>query len=361
MNAMMPQPGPHVRNPGRVPSLMVTVILALLPAALFGIWQFGWPALNLILLCLASALLFESICLYFTRQPQGLFLGDGSAALTGLLVAFTLPPWAPWWIAVSGTGFAIVVGKHIFGGIGQNIFNPAMLARVALLVSFPLEMTRWVNPMPLGSSQAPNFMDGLAITFGTGPTNWDALSGASVLDQVKTGLSQGITPDQTLDSLDNFWAWLAGMSPGSLGETSALLIALGGLWLIYRSIITWHAPVAMLGTVALLAGLFNSLNPDHYLGIMEHLLSGGLMLGAFFIITDPVTSPSTIRGQLLFGFGCGLLTFVIRTWGAFPEGVAFAVLIMNAVTPLIDYYVRPRLYGYTRSGKPQEIPKDWRP
>ncbi len=146
MSAMTPTPGPHVRNPGRVPSLMVAVVFALIPATLFGIWQFGWPAFNLVLLCVVSALLFESISLYLSHRPQGLFLGDGSAALTGLLVAFTLPPWAPWWIAVCGTGFAIIVGKHIFGGIGQNIFNPAVLARVILMFLFPaiFIMPEWI-------------------------------------------------------------------------------------------------------------------------------------------------------------------------------------------------------------------------
>ncbi len=357
MKGLMPQPGPHVRNPGRVPSLMMAVVFALVPATLFGIWQFGWPALNLVLICLVSALIFESLCLSIRHQPQGLFLGDGSALLTGLLVALTLPPWAPWWVALSGCGFAVIVGKHIFGGIGQNIFNPAMLARVALLVSFPVEMTRWIKPTPMFSADAPGFMEGLAITFGFSSQSWDALSGASVLDQVKTGLSLGKTAPEILEQSGSVWSWAVGMAPGSLGETSALLILLGGVWLIYRSIISWHAPVAMLATVAILAGASHFIDPEHYIGVAEHLLSGGLMLGAFFIITDPVTSPSTIRGQLLFGFGCGFITFVIRTWGLFPEGVAFAVLVMNSIVPLIDYYVRPRLYGYTRAGKPQEVLK----
>lgn len=355
MNGLMPQPGPHVRNPGRVPSLMMAVVIALIPATLFGIWQFGWPAFNLVVLCVISAIVFESLCLSIRHQPQGLFLGDGSAALTGLLVAMTLPPWAPWWIALCGSGFAIIVGKHIFGGLGQNIFNPAMLARVALLISFPVEMTRWFNPTPLFSSDAPGFMEGLAITFGYSAQNWDALTGASILDQVKTGLSLGQTVPEIVQSSHSLWNGLVGLSSGSLGETSSILIMLGGLWLIHRSIINWHAPVAMIATVGVMAGVFNLVEPERYIGISEHLFSGGLMLGAFFIITDPVTSPSTIRGELLFGFGCGLITFVIRTWGLFPEGVAFAVLIMNSITPLIDYYVRPRLYGYTRSGKPQNI------
>jgi electron transport complex protein RnfD len=334
---------------------MMAVIIALIPATLFGVWQFGWPAFNLVILCVVSAIVFESLCLSIRHQPQGLFLGDGSAALTGLLVAMTLPPWAPWWIALCGSGFAIIVGKHIFGGIGQNIFNPAMLARVALLISFPVEMTRWLNPTPLFSSDAPGFMEGLAITFGYSAQNWDALTGASILDQVKTGLSLGQTVPEIVQNSHSLWNGFAGLSSGSLGETSSILIMLGGLWLIYRSIISWHAPIAMIATVGVMAGLFNLIEPERYIGISEHLFSGGLMLGAFFIITDPVTSPSTIRGELLFGFGCGLITFVIRTWGLFPEGVAFAVLIMNSITPLIDYYVRPRLYGYTRSGKPQNI------
>jgi len=258
---------------------------------------------------------------------------------------------------VFGSGFAIVVGKHVFGGIGQNIFNPAMLARVALLISFPVEMTQWVTPLPIYSIDAPGFNESLAITLNNPSQSWDAITGASILDHVKTGLSMDRTIPEIISDGDYLWRSMTGMEAGSLGETSALLILLGGLWLMVRNIIRWHAPVAMIATVGIMAAISNFLAPESYMGIWQHLLSGGLMLAAFFIITDPVTSPSSPGGLLLYGFGCGFITFIIRTWGMFPEGVAFAVLIMNSMTPLIDYYVRPRRYGYNRAGAPLEVKK----
>lgn len=356
MKINTPQAAPHVRNPGRVPSLMGTVFIALIPATLFAIYNFGWPTLNLIVLCLLSALVFEALCLHCAGKPVRTFLQDGSGILTALLLALSLPPWAPWWIAVSGSGFAVIVGKHVFGGIGQNPFNPAMLARVVLLLSFPIEMTAWVAPSPLFSAEAAGFMEGIQITFMAGHNAFDGLTSATLLGQIKTELSQGLPLVETLHDnyrlLDNS----LGTTAGSMGETSALLIALGGLYLLYHRIISWHLPVSLLVSLTLLSGGFYLLDPQTYADPLFHLSSGGLMLGAFFIITDPVTSPCTTRGQLLFGVGCALLIFIIRTWGGYPEGVAFAVLLMNALTPLIDHYVRPRRYGRTPGGKPIPSP-----
>jgi electron transport complex protein RnfD len=321
----------------------------------WGIYQFGWPAFNILVLCIASALAAEAICLRIARKPVFLFLKDGSAVLTAWLLAMTLPPWTPWWIAVFGGMFAIIVGKQIFGEVGQNVFNPAMLARVALLVSFPVEMTFWVEPLPLFSQGAPNFMESLAITF-MGVPSMDAVSSASVIGHVKTGFTQGHSVAESLSSIEfDIVAHGVGTVAGSMGETSALLIALGGLALIMLRIITWHIPVAMLGTVALLAAASHSIAPQQYPDALFHLFSGGVMLGAFFIATDLVTSPSTRTGQVIFGAGCGALVFIIRSWGAFPEGVGFAVLLMNAATPLIDHYVRPRIYGRNRKGEPLAI------
>ncbi len=239
--------------------------------------------------------------------------------------------------------FAVIIGKQVFGGLGQNVFNPAMAARVMLLISFPLEMTTWVAP-----SQAPGLLESLRITFFSQPI--DGMASASLLGHVKTEFTRGIGLDQALTGyyapMDMLW----GSRAGSLGETAAVLLLIGGLFLIARRIITWHAPFAMLLGVAVPALLFNIIDANHYAGPMVHLLSGGLMLGAFFIITDPVTSPNTALGQFIFGLSCGLLTWIIRTWGGYPEGVAFAVLLMNAATPIIDQYVKPRIYGRDRKG-----------
>ena len=335
---------PHAHAGNSVQRIMATVMLALLPATLFGFWLYGWPAVYLWAVSLLAAVVGEAAMLRFQRRAVKPAILDGSGVLTAWLLALSLPPWAPWWIAVAGSVFAVIIGKQVFGGLGQNVFNPAMAARVMLLISFPLEMTTWVPPM----SALPGMFDSLAVTFGG--AQLDAVSSASLLGHVKTEFSRGLGLEQALAGHYAPLAALWGQRSGSLGETSALLILAGGVFLIARRIITWHAPVAMLAGVALPALLMNLVDPGHYAGPVYHLLSGGVMLGAFFIATDPVTSPNTAAGQLLFGLGCGLLTYVIRTWGAYPEGVAFAVMLMNAATPVIDRYVKPRIYGRTRKG-----------
>jgi len=353
MNGIKLVSGPHTHAPVSVPQVMRDVMLALLPATLFGIYLFGWPAFNLWLISLVSALAAEAGCLYLFKKPIKPFLNDGSALLTGWLIALTLPPWAPWWIAVLGVFFAVVIGKQLFGGIGQNVFNPAMLARVMLLVAFPLEMTTWISPQPLFSSQAPGFLDSLAITFGGHIPMLDGVTSATPLGHLKTELTLHHTVSEIIVEHD-LWHSLFGWTSGSLGETSAILLLLGGLFLLYRRVITWQTPVAMLLTSLLLGMLFSWINPDRYVDGFYHVLNGGAMLVAFFIATDPVTIPATASGRLLFGFGVGVIEYVIRTWGTFPEGVGFAILLMNALTPLIDHYVRPRIYGRTRRGKPLE-------
>jgi electron transport complex protein RnfD len=343
--------GPFTHEPVNITRTMGLVMLALLPATAFGIYQYGWPALFLWLITIVTSLVAEAFCLRLAGKPVRPFLMDGSALLTGWLLAMTLPPWAPWWIGVVGGLFAIVVAKQIFGGIGQNLFNPAMAARVALLISFPLEMTTWVAPKPLFSAGAPDFFHALGITFGTA-FQIDTMSSASILGHVKTELSRAISvPDALQNSYDPL-ALLVGTVPGSLGETSALLILGGGIFLLGMRIISWHIPAAMIGSLALLATVFHWIDPLRYPDALFHLLSGATMLGAFFIATDLVTSPVTKRGQLLFGAGCGVLMFVIREWAGFPEGVAFAVMLMNGLTPLIDHYLKPRIYGRTRKGEP---------
>lgn len=351
----LPPSGAHVKDRSHVAGIMRQVMLAVAPATAFGIFLFGWPALFLFAVTIASAMLFEALCLSLKSAPVKPAIADGSALLTGWLLAMTLPPWAPWWLGALGAGIAIVIGKQVYGGLGQNLFNPAMLARVAILISFPVEMTTWANVAPLFSGNAPGFVDSLRITF-SGFSNIDAVTGATTLGFVKTEFTQnrvlpGILQDYSgvLDCI--------GWTRGSLGETSALLLAGGGAWLIYQRIISWHIPLALLATVGGLSALMHGIDGAHYLSPWIHLNSGALMCTAFFIATDYVTSPNTPTGKLLFGAGCGLLIFVIRTWGAYPEGAGFAVLLMNAATPLIDHYIRPRIYGRYRNGKPIDIPK----
>lgn len=347
---------PHAHATVSISKIMLTVMLALTPATLFGFWLYGWPAINLWAISLLSAIVGEAFVLRLQNRAIRPALLDGSGVLTAWLLAISLPPFAPWWIAILGSLFAVIIGKQIFGGLGQNVFNPAMAARVMLLISFPLEMTAWVTPAPLGSASAPGLLESLRVTFLSQPL--DGMASASLLGHVKTEFTRGIGLDQALIGYFTPMDALIGSRAGSLGETAALLLLAGGLFLIARRIITWHAPVAMLLGVALPALLFNALDANHYADPLVHLLSGGLMLAAFFIITDPVTSPNTALGQFIFGLGCGLLTWIIRTWGGYPEGVAFAVLLMNAATPLIDQYIKPRIYGRDRKGTPLPVGKE---
>ncbi|TGD75065.1 RnfABCDGE type electron transport complex subunit D [Mangrovimicrobium sediminis] len=338
---------PHSHAGSSVDRIMLQVCLALVPATVFGLYLFGWPALLLWVITCASAVATEALCLLLQDKPLSR-LRDSSALLTGWLLALTLPPWAPWWIGAGGAAFAIAVGKQLYGGVGQNIFNPAMLARVALLVSFPVHMTTWVQP-DLLSSGAPGPWAALDIVFGGGIP--DGVTGPTILGEMKTAQGAGTVSELAAGSF-NWLDSLTGSTAGSLGETSELLVLLGGLWLLALRIISWHIPVAMLGTTVLLAAIFHRADPAHYASPLLHLTSGGIMLGAFFIATDYVTSPSSKTGQLIFGAGCAAVLFAIRAWGGFPEGVGFAVLFMNAFTPLLDRYCKPRAYGRNLRGRP---------
>ncbi|MBF0219132.1 MAG: RnfABCDGE type electron transport complex subunit D [Gammaproteobacteria bacterium] len=341
---------PYLHAPATIAVMMRWVMLALIPATLLGFYQFGWPAILLFLVTVGSALLAEAVALALAGKPLRLTLQDGSALLCGWLLALTLPPWAPWWIGVLGAFLAIIVAKQVFGGIGQNLFNPAMVARVALLISFPLEMTLFTAPQPLFSATAPDFLQSLGITFAGASV--DAYTGATLLGHLKTELARGVAVSELLPQGVSWWQFGMGAESGSLGETSALLLLLGGLLLLYKRIISWVIPLALLVGVTLPALLAYLLDAERFLSPLTHLLSGGVMLTAFFIATDPVTSPVTRRGQILFAFGCGLLLWIIRTFAGYPEGAAFAVLLMNAFTPLIDHYLKPRIYGRDRHGEP---------
>lgn len=349
--ASTPASSPHAKTADAVPRIMLTVAATLVPATLFAFWLYGWPAIFVWLITVGSAVLGEAVCVRLAGRPVARTVGDGSALLTGWLLALSLPPWAPWWIGAVGGLFSTIVGKQVFGGLGCNLFNPAMVARVFLLVSFPVQMTVWVTPLPITAPTAPGFHDGLLVVL-NGIPKLDAVSSASLLGFAKTELSRGVDLMHALAGTGAPASSLAGARAGSLGETATLLIAAGGFILLARRLITWHISLAMLIGLAVPAAVAHAADPGRYLDPASHLLSGGAVLGAFYIATDYVTSPNTDLGQLIYGLGCGLLTYVIRTWGGYPEGVAFAVLLMNAATPVIDRYVRPRILGRDRRGAP---------
>ncbi len=320
---------PHAHEGLSISTLMFKVNLALLPAALLGALQFGFPAILLMLTCVFSALLCEGMAHKLNPNASGK-VNDGAALLTGLLLAMSLPPHAPLWMGALGSAIAVLFGKQLYGGLGQNLFNPAMLARVVLLISFPVEMTQWIKPSAFYEGQWYKVADGI--------------SGATTLGAIKEGETMAF------DLLHH----LLGASSGSLGETSALLLILGGLWLIQQNVFTWHVPVASLLGCLLPGTLLWCFAPESTPLPLAQLTSGGLLLGAFFIATDPVTSPTSSLGKVIFGAGFGFLVFVIRSFGNFPEGVAFAILIMNAATPLIDTYTRQSVYGYQSEKKEEQ-------
>jgi Na+-translocating ferredoxin:NAD+ oxidoreductase subunit D len=342
--------GPFSHAPNSVVRTMALVMVALVPATLFNFWLFGWPAIFLFLATTGSCVAVEALCLRLAGKDVGFHIADGSAILTGWLLAMSLPPWAPWWTGMFGGVVAIAITKHAYGGVGQNLFNPAMAARVALLISFPVAMTTWVAPHPLLSAGAPALMDSLAITFGSQIP--DAISSATPLGHVKTELSRGISVMSSSAQLPGLWDMVLGLRGGSLGETSAVLVLAGGLFLLVRRVISWHIPVTLIAGLLVPAGIAHLVDPARYASPLFHLFSGATFLGAFFIATDYVTSPVSKAGQLVFGLSCGLLTWVIRTFAGYPEGMAFAVLLMNALTPIIDQYTRPRVFGRTRGGEP---------
>lgn len=313
---------PHVHSGQDITSVMRDVILALTPALLAGIWYFGFDAFRVLLLAVAGCVGFEMIMNRLLGRQST--IKDLSAALTGILLAMNLPSGSPWWMVIIGSGAAIILGKAIYGGLGYNPFNPALVARVFLLISFPVQMTRWVVPA--------------GITTGA-----DAATGATPLGVAKEAASLG-NPLSSIGLPDNTQLLLGNIG-GSFGEVSALALLAGGAYLLYRGIIRWQIPAGFIGSVVVITGIAHLAQPERYMNPLFHVLAGGLIIGAFFMATDMVTSPVTRKGMLVFGIGCGVLTSVIRLWGGYPEGVSFAILLMNAVTPLIDRYMRPKVFG----------------
>jgi electron transport complex protein RnfD len=332
---------PHLPATGSVSRMMGFVLLALLPGSLCAVWLFGWGVLVNMLLAGLTAITAEAAMLTARQRPALPTLQDGSALLTGVLLALALPPLAPWWIPVIGSLFAIVIAKQLYGGLGYNPFNPAMAGYVVLLISFPRELSLWP-----ATGWVLDLQDTLQLVFaGSLPDTLtlDAITMATPLDAVKTrlGLSETLTEIQGSAVFGSFagagWEWLN------------LWFLLGGLWLLQQKIIKWQIPAGMLAGLSLTALLFYAWNPDIYASPQFHCFSGAAMLGAFFIATDPVSASTTPRGGLYYGLGIGILTYVIRTWGGYPDGVAFAVLLMNMAAPTIDYYTRPRVFGHDDS------------
>lgn len=317
---------PHVHSDRTSKKLMYDVVIALIPAFLVSLYVFGIGAFIVTAVAVISCLLFEYLIQKYLMKTN-VTIGDGSALITGILLAFNLPSGLPIWMIIVGSLVAIGVAKLSFGGLGFNIFNPALVGRVFLLVSFPVQMTMWPTAVENNTTIA------------------DAVTGATPLGMIKEGLMFGDTMTNISANLPSNIEMFLGFSGGSIGEMSALALLLGGIYLIVRKVITWHIPVTMLVTMAVMTGIFWVIDPESYASPLIHILSGGALLGAFFMATDLVTSPMTKKGMVIFAIGIAVITVVIRLFGAYPEGVSFGIIIMNAFVPLINTYFKPRRFG----------------
>ncbi len=341
---------PYTHNQRQTSRIMMLVSLALLPGIAVQWFNFGWGSIIQLLLAIASALAAEAVVCKLRKQSASTLLGDNSALLTGLLLGISIPPLAPWWMVVLGTVFAIIIAKHLYGGLGHNPFNPAMIGYVVLLISFPVQMTSWLPPQSLAAIQ-PDFLDTLRMIF-TGHTlngdtmsqlkmGIDGISQATPLDTFKTGLRAGGNAAQLMHT-----PMLNGVLGGPGWQWVNVAFLAGGLFLLGKNLIRWHIPVSFLLTLTVCSLLGWLMAPEHFASPLVHLFSGATMLGAFFILTDPVTASTTNRGRLLYGALAGVLVWLIRSFGGYPDGVAFATLLANITVPLIDYYTRPRVYGH---------------
>lgn len=319
---------PHVYTDNSVSKIMYGVVYAMVPALLVSIYFFGLDAIRVTVMSVVMCLLVEYLIQKYLLKTA-VTITDGSAMITGILLAFNVPSNLPWWIILIGAIVSIGVGKMSFGGLGKNIFNPALVGRVFLLISFPVQMTSWPIPKPLG---------GTALT--------DAVTGPTPLGIMKEGLAAGRTVQDIMPEIPNYiQQMMVGFQGGSLGEVSAFALILGAIYMLIRKIITWHTPGAYIGSVVLFSGILWLIDPTLYVDPLFHLITGGMMLGVFYMATDMVSSPMSARGQLIFGAGAGILTILIRVFGAYPEGVSFAILIMNAFVPIIDRSFKPKRFG----------------
>lgn len=318
---------PHVHGDDSVKKIMWSVVIALLPALAVSVYYFGLPVLILTLVSIATCMLTEYLIQRFMLKGN-VSITDGSAVITGLLLAFNVPSNLPVWILMIGAFVAIAIAKMPFGGLGKNPFNPALVGRVFLLISFPVQMTTWPKPTPVWS-------------FGAA----DVITGPTPLGILKEGVKNGQTVNDLVSEMPSYVDMLLGQMGGSFGEVSAIAILIGAIFLLIRKVITWEIPVSFLLTAFLFAGIFYLVDPTTYVNPCFHLVTGGMMLGACFMATDMVTSPTSRGGMLVFGAGCGLLTIIIRLFGAYPEGVSFSILIMNALVPLINKGFKPKTYA----------------
>ncbi|MBK6974234.1 MAG: RnfABCDGE type electron transport complex subunit D [Sterolibacteriaceae bacterium] len=327
---------PYIRQPASVQTVMLKVLLALLPGIGAYVWLFGAGVLVNLAIASAAALAGEALMLKARGRPLDIYLADLSAVVTAWLIVLTFPPIVPWWLTVAATLFAIVIVKQLYGGLGQNPFNPAMAAYAIMIVAFPALISQWPH-------SGLDFATQLDLIRG-GSRNIDAITGATPLDALRTGLRQAVTPmtvQQVIAGGPAFgvlggkgWEWIAGC------------YLLGGLWLWQQRVITWHLPLAFLAGIAVFAGALWGIDPGAFASPLFHLVSGGTLLGAFFIVTDPVSGATTPRGKLIFAVGVALITVIIRTFGAYPDGIAFAVLLMNICVPLIDMKTQPPVFGH---------------
>lgn len=324
---------PHAHSGDSVRKVMLSVILSLVPAAAAAMWFFGWDAFRLMAVCVLTCVCSEALVRKLMKRDPG--IADLSAVVTGVLLAYNLPPALPGWMAAVGSLVAVVIAKQVFGGIGYNVFNPALIGRIFLLIAFPVQMTTW------SQWHIPSPSPGV-----------DAVTSATPLGLAKTSLQMGEPMPFSFDGA-TAWNFFLGLRNGSIGEVSIAALLIGAVYLLWRRSICWQIPVFYVGTVALFSGILWLIAPGQNLNPLFHLLSGGLMLGAFFMATDMVTTPVTKPGMILFGIGCGVLTMVIRKWGGYPEGVSFSIVLMNAVTPLLNRATRPRVFGHGDGKKPE--------
>ena len=317
-------PSPHLHNNDSIEKNMYGVLIALIPAFICSVLFFGMGAVIVTLTSVVACLIFEYLIQKFLLKCQPSVF-DGSAIITGVLLAFNVPSNLPVWIVIIGALVAIGIGKMSFGGLGRNIFNPALVGRVFLLISFPVQMTTWPKPLGLASSYV------------------DAETGATPLAILKEALKSGQSVTEVMSSGDiaGYREMFLGNMGGSLGEVAAIALLVGFVYMLFRKIITWHIPVTIFATVFVFSGILYLCNPEHFVSPVFHLLSGGMMLGAIFMATDYVTSPMAVKGMVIYGIGIGIITVIVRVFGAYPEGMSFAILIMNGFTPLINRYCKP--------------------
>ncbi len=336
---------PFISAQASVHSIMYQVLLALIPGTVAAIYFFGWGVLINLMIAATICLLSEAIILKLRARPVNASLRDGSALITACLLALALPPLAPWWLTVIASIFAIVIAKQLYGGLGFNLFNPAMVGYIVVMISFPREMTFWTAPLGVGDSWL-SFSETFSIIFhSTLPdkASIDSVTMATPIDTIKAQLS--LEHDIASTRQHEVYGALFGSISGKGWEWVNLLFLLSGLWMIKQKIIDWRIPVSFLVTLLLIANLFAVIDYASYPSALFHLFSGGTMLCAFFIATDPISACTTPRGRWIFGAGIAVLVYTIRTWGGYPDGIAFAVVLMNMAVPLLDYYTQPKVYG----------------